>query len=113
MDPEPTKNAGETGVMASQPAASTTGPAAEDLVLHSSSEPALPVDVSTVGQAADVDAPAAAGPAATKFDPLEGAQQIWVQSVLPAWPAFMHVATCHEAVPFCMHILLTSLPGTF
>ncbi|WIA30663.1 hypothetical protein OEZ86_000737 [Tetradesmus obliquus] len=72
MDASIIKKVSGEGVVAPEPAAPALVPAAaEDMVVHSSVEPAPPADASSAGQADEADVPSASGSTATKFDPLE------------------------------------------
>jgi hypothetical protein len=72
MDNTSIMNVAGTAGVPSEAAAHVSGPAAEDMVVHSSAEPVLSADAPAGKHMEDVDASGAAGPAATKFDPLEG-----------------------------------------
>jgi hypothetical protein len=73
MDNPSVTNAVVTAGVPSEAAAPASGPAAaEDMVVHSSAEPVLSADAPAGKHMEDADAAGATGPAATKFDPLEG-----------------------------------------
>jgi hypothetical protein len=73
MDNSITTNyVGTVGVPSEAAAPASDPAAAEDMMVHSSTEPVLSADAPAGKQMDDGDAAGVAGPAAAKFDPLEG-----------------------------------------